>query len=157
MTIQLAPASPHDAEALVMLRIEAMRESLERIGRFDPQRARERFLRGFAPEHTQHIVAGGRRVGFVVLRPYQGELLLDHLYLRPGHQGGGLGAQVLQWVFAQADAQDLPVRVGALRESDSNRFYARHGFIEVEQGEWDIYYLRPRRSAREGGATAGPA
>ncbi len=151
MRVQLEPVSEHDAEALVMLRIEAMRESLERIGRFDPQRARERFLSGFAPEHTQHIVAEGRRVGFVVLRPYQGELLLDHLYIRPGHQGRGLGAMVLRQVFERADAADLPVRVGALRESDSNRFYARHGFAEIEQGEWDIYYLRPRRSARDGG------
>lgn len=54
-------------------------------------------------------------------------------------------------MFERADAADLPVRVGALRESDSNRFYARHGFAEIEQGEWDIYYLRPRRSARDGG------
>jgi len=36
-------------EALVAIRIAAMRESLERIGRFDRQRARERFLAGFDP------------------------------------------------------------------------------------------------------------
>ena len=36
-----------DAEALVAIRIAAMRESLERLGRFDPQRARDRFLAGF--------------------------------------------------------------------------------------------------------------
>ena len=39
-------AEPSDFESLVALRIEAMRESLERIGRFDPVRARERFLSG---------------------------------------------------------------------------------------------------------------
>jgi hypothetical protein len=33
-----------DAEALVQLRIAAMRESLEHLARFDPVRARERFL-----------------------------------------------------------------------------------------------------------------
>ncbi len=41
--IALTTAKPEDFEALAALRIEAMRESLERIGRFDPARARERF------------------------------------------------------------------------------------------------------------------
>lgn len=146
--LQLLPASAADAEALVLLRIEAMRESLERIGRFDPQRARARFLDGFDPAFTRHIVLQGRRVGFVVVRPHQGELLLDHLYLRPGHQGRGAGARVLAQVFAEADAADLPLRVGALRGSDANRFYQRHGFQPVDDSEWDHHYLRPRRSER---------
>lgn len=45
-------------------------------------------------------------------------------------------------IFEEADAAMLPIRVGALRESDSNRFYARHGFELVEQAEWDNYYVR---------------
>jgi len=136
------PATPADAEALVLLRIEAMRDSLEQVGRFDAERARQRFLSGFDPVHTWHVMLAGRQVGFFVLRPYQGELLLDHLYIRPGHQGAGLGAAVLAEVFRRADAQRLPVRVGALKHSASNRFYQRHGFVEIEQAEWDTYYLR---------------
>jgi len=141
--LEFAPVHARDADALVALRIAAMRASLERLGRFDPQRARERFLSTFTPELTQHLVVGGERVGFVVVRPYQGELLLDHLYVHPAHQGRGIGAAVLARVFADADARRLPVRVGALRGSDSNRFYQRHGFRQVEESEWDIYYLRP--------------
>lgn len=141
-TLHCQPAASADAEALVLLRIEAMRESLERAGRFDAGRARQRFLSTFSPEHTWHIVHGGQRVGFFVLRPYQGELLLDHLYIAPAHQRQGLGAAVLAEVFKRADAAARPVRVGALRGSDSNRFYQRHGFAEIEQAEWDIYYLR---------------
>lgn len=141
--LEFTPAAAADAEALVALRIAAMRESLERIGRFDPQRARDRFLSSFTPEQTQHLVLQGKRVGFVVLRSYQGELQLDHLYVHPSHQGRGIGAAVLARVFASADAQRLPVRVGALRGSDSNRFYQRHGFRPVEESEWDIHYVRP--------------
>jgi len=33
--------------------------------------------------------------------------------------------------------------VGALRGSDSNRFYRRHGFVQTAESEWDIDYLRP--------------
>lgn len=119
-----------------------MRASLERIGRFDPQRARERFRAGFSPAHTKHIVAAGQSVGFFVAKPQEGHLLLDHLYIKPAHQGRGIGAQVLRWVFGQAESLSLPVRVGALRESESNRFYVRHGFTLVEQGEFDNYYFR---------------
>jgi putative intracellular protease/amidase/GNAT superfamily N-acetyltransferase len=136
-------AAAADADALVALRIEAMRDSLERIGRFDPQRARERFLSAFVPELTRHLVVGAERVGFLVLRPDPTGLLLDHLYVQPRHQGRGIGAAALARVFAEADAQRLPLRVGALRGSDANRFYQRHGFRQVEESEWDIYYQRP--------------
>jgi 1,4-dihydroxy-2-naphthoyl-CoA hydrolase len=140
-TITFEPTQSGDADALVALRIEAMRESLERIGRFDPARARERFLSAFEPQRTRHVVCDGERVGFVVLKPQPQWLLLDHLYVRPDAQGRGIGAAVLADVFAQARRVGLPVRVGALRESASNRFYARHGFKLVERGEFDNYYL----------------
>ena len=123
-----------------------MRESLERLGRFDPQRARDRFLSGFDPAFTRHVLLEDERVGFVVVRPQDDGLLLDHLYLAPRAQGRGVGAAVMASVLADADARGLPVRVGALRGSDANRFYRRHGFELVEQGEWDNLYLRAARA-----------
>ena len=59
----LEGASAGDFEALLALRLRAMRESLERLGRYDEQRARERLAAGFEPEHTHHIVVDGQRVG----------------------------------------------------------------------------------------------
>jgi GNAT superfamily N-acetyltransferase len=147
--ITLGAAAPGDAEALVALRIVAMRESLERIGRFDPARARERFLSAFSPQHTRLILVDGERAGFVVVKPDGDGLLLDHLYVDPRFQNRGIGAAVLATVFAEADAQALRLRVGALRGSDSNRFYLRHGFALVKEDEWDNYYVR---AARKSGA-----
>jgi ribosomal protein S18 acetylase RimI-like enzyme len=143
--IALTAANSEDFEALLALRIEAMRESLERIGRFDLARARERFQLGFSVEHTRHIEVRGKRVGFVVVKPQVGCLPLDHLYIHPSTQGEGIGAAVLAHVIEEANAKDIPIRVGALRESDSNRFYARHGFVLVEQGKFDNYYIRTGR------------
>src|SRR5262245_28597038 len=137
MPLTFPQASQADAESLVALRIEAMRASLQRIGRFDPQRARDRFLSGFSPSHTWHIESLGERVGFFVVRPDDHALLLDHLYVHPTHQGRGIGAQVLAHVFALADAAAKPLRVGALKGSDSNRFYIRHGFRLIEEAEFD--------------------
>ena len=142
-TISLTQARAEELEALLALRIAAMRDSLERLGRFDPERARSRFRDSFDPAHTRHVVVGNVRVGFLVLKPEDGSLLLDHLYIHPDHQGRGLGSAILAIVFAEADAARLDLRVGALRGSDSNRFYSRHGFTQVGEGDWDIYYARP--------------
>lgn len=131
-----------DFEALVAIRIEAMQESLERIGRFDPTRARERFHAGFSPEHTQYIEVNGERVGFVVIKWIDNDLLLDHFYIRPIAQGKNIGSAVLAHIFTQADSSGRSIRVGALRDSDSNRFYVRHGFQLTEHDEFDNYYIR---------------
>lgn len=58
MKVSFAKAAHSDAETLVQMRIEAMRESLQRIGRFDPQRARDRFMSSFDPTWCRFIVAG---------------------------------------------------------------------------------------------------
>ena len=143
LTLTLEPATAANLEELVALRISAMRESLERVGRFDPERARQRFVSSFAPELTRHIVMQGQRVGFVAVSPSADELVLDHLYVHPRNQGQGIGSAVLALVFQEADGLQRSLRVGALRGSDSNRFYLRHGFVQVEESEWDIYYVRP--------------
>ncbi len=139
---ELCPALEADAESLVALRITAMRASLERIGRFDPVRARERFLKNFSPAHTRHIAIEKRRVGFVVVKPDGEDWLLDHLYVHPDFQGRGIGGAVLAIVFAEADAAQKSLRVGALRGSDANAFYLRHGFVKIGEEEWDVYYRR---------------
>ena len=143
--LELSPAGEGDFEALLALRMAAMRESLERVGRFDPQRARERLSRGYLPAYTRHIRLRGELVGFVVVVPRERDCLLDHLYIHPAAQGQGIGSWVLTQVLADADAQRRAVSVTALKHSDANRFYLRHGFVLQAEGEWDLYYLRPAR------------
>jgi GNAT superfamily N-acetyltransferase len=81
-------------------------------------------------------------VGFVVVRLVESHLALDHLYVVPKHQKKGIGSAVLGSVLKDADAQSLAVKLGALRDSDSNRFYRRHGFVKTAETEWDFYYVR---------------
>ena len=143
----LTPTAQEDAESLVVLRIAAMQKSLERIGRFSPERARSRFLESFQPEHTRHIVVNGQRVGFVAVRPNQEGLYLDHIYIHPDFQNQGLGSKTMSIILDEADHANKSIKVGALKESASNRFYLAHGFELVEEGEWDNYYIRPTPSA----------
>jgi GNAT superfamily N-acetyltransferase len=142
MIFILEQASEADFAGLFELRILAMRESLERIGRFDRQRAYDRFRGSFRPEHTRLITIDGSLAGCVALGASGDGLLLEHFYIAPERQGRGLGQAVLRQVLQEADKAALPVRLSVLQRSDAGRFYARHGFSVVGQDEWDVYYER---------------
>ena len=141
-SVTFSAVSTTDFDELVALRIAAMRASLEHVGRFDPERARERLRRSFYPEHSEFIVIDGQRVGFYTFRPAEDGFYLDHLYVHPSHQSRGVGSHVLHHLISQSDARQLPVHLGALRDSPSNRFYRRHGFTQATEDEWGIYYIR---------------
>jgi GNAT superfamily N-acetyltransferase len=132
----LAPVVDADFEAMLALRIEALRESLERLGRFNPDVARARLKAQFRPEWMKHLVVDGERVGYFTVEPRESELRLHHLYLRADRQGQGIGA----WVLDQIKARGLPITLAALRQSRANHFYLRHGFQVVEEQEFDIEY-----------------
>lgn len=142
MLLEFESAFPEHLDELVRIRIAAMRDSLTKVGRFDPYRARERFASGFNPEYTRFINFGGLRVGFVVVKPDADGLKLDHLYIEPVYQGRGIGGKVLQTIFSTADQLGLPISVTALRDSESNNFYQIHGFKYRDETEWDINYIR---------------
>jgi GNAT superfamily N-acetyltransferase len=142
-SVRLMPVADADFDRLADLRVAAMQESLERVGRFNPERARERLRSTFSPEHTRFIIFEEETVGFYAARPSPEGLRLDHLYVHPDFQSRGIGGIVLKKIFEQADQCAMPILVGALKESASNRFYQRHGFAKKAESEWDIYYVRP--------------
>lgn len=142
LSISFASAVESDFDRLADLRVAAMRESLERVGRFDPDRARERLRSTFSPGHTRIILFEENTVGFYAALPSSEGLHLDHLYIHPDFQGRGIGGLALRKIFEEAD-RDVPILVGALKESASNRFYQRYGFEKTGENEWDIYYVRP--------------
>jgi GNAT superfamily N-acetyltransferase len=153
----LEPVAHEDFEAMLALRIDALRESLERLGRFDLQRARERLASQFDPPAMRHIARQARgglafgltpaligdraeRIGYVTIRPVDDALRVEHLYIRPGAQGQGAGAWAIEQAKMQARAQRRDLTLAALKLSDANRFYRRHGFQPVSEREFDIEY-----------------
>ena len=133
-------AHEQDGDALAELRVLAMQKSLEELGRFDRKRARQRFLENFQPETTRKILINDALVGFYVVTEFASYLHIDHLYVDPRHQGKKIGSTVLTKIIADGRLADKPVKLGALKGSESNRFYKSHGFIQVDEGEYDIYY-----------------
>ncbi len=140
MNYEISSVKEIEKESLAELRIAAMKESLENIGRFDPETARNRFLGSFIEDDTKKVLIDGDLVGFYVVHKKTDHIHLDHLYFFPEHQGQGLGAKVLTLIKEQALKEGLPIRLGALRGSRSNDFYKKHGFIYTHEEEWDLYY-----------------
>jgi GNAT superfamily N-acetyltransferase len=140
---RFAQARADDLERLAALRVRAMRDSLERIGRFDPERARRRMVDHYDPDHTRLILDGAAEVGCVAFapRPPKG-FWLEHFYIDPSHQGRGLGAAVLAALLAEADAAGEAVELSVLRESPALRLYIRAGFVETARDATDVYLRR---------------
>jgi len=150
-SLTFEPATSDDFEPLLDLRLRTIRPHLERLGRYDPDRAREWFQRGFSPAHTRLILVDGARAGCVTLKAVPEGLEIEHFYLEPAFHNTGLGGRVLRLLLDEADAAGLPVILGVLKESPAARLYQRHGFVKSHEGPWDDYYRRapgPARASR---------
>ncbi|MEP4196763.1 MAG: GNAT family N-acetyltransferase [Aliishimia sp.] len=94
----------------------------------------------YDPRDTQIVRAGGELIGFYVVRHRLDHLYLDHVYIRLGHQGRGLGRNIVCSVQDQARKLGLPVRLVALCESSANEFYVSCGFVLERSDNLDNYY-----------------
>ncbi|MFJ4870500.1 GNAT family N-acetyltransferase [Streptomyces sp. NPDC088757] len=152
----LRPGRAADVESVAELRAEVMRADLERLGRYDEHRVRQRLRDGFSPAHTSVVEVDGAFAGSVTLRPYEdgGGLWLEHFYLAPGAQGRGLGTAVLRGLLDRADAAGVPVRLVVLRGSAARRLYEREGFTVESEDPVDVLMVREPRAA--GPREAGP-
>jgi ribosomal protein S18 acetylase RimI-like enzyme len=138
----LRSAEPADLEAIVELRATVMRPDLERLGRFDEHRVRQRLRDSFSPQHTSVIMAAGAFAGSVAVRPAEDGRWLEHFYLDPGLQGRGLGSAVLRTLLKRIDADDVLVRLNVLQGSAARRLYERHGFTVEAQDPVDVFMVR---------------
>lgn len=141
-TWELRPAGAADIEAIAELRAVVMRPDLERLGRYDERRVRERFLRSYSPEHPRTIIVGGVFAGSVTLRPAEDGRLLEHFYLAPEFQGRGLGGDVLRALLERTDAEGAPVRLNVLQGSPARRLYERFGFEPESEDPVDVFMVR---------------
>ncbi|MGW0853895.1 GNAT family N-acetyltransferase [Streptomyces sp. NPDC002690] len=144
----LRPALPGDLETIAELRAVVMRPDLERLGRYDEHRVRQRLRDNFVPEHTSVIEVDGAFAGSVTLRPAERGRWLENFYLTPEVQGRGVGTAVLRSLLTRADEAGTEVRLIVVQGSAARPLYERHGFVEESQDPIDVYMVRrPVRNA----------
>lgn len=141
MNHTFTPSKNTDKSTLADIRVNAMKPSLQALGRFDPVRVRNRLLDDFDPNTTFNIMVNQQIVGFFTLITKNDDLWLKHLYIAPEGQGQGLGKAVIKHIKNTATNQSKPLKLQALRGSPANVFYQNHGFVETHQTEWDIFYI----------------
>ena len=142
---RFGPVGEADFEPLLAMRIDVMREHLERVFRYKPSRAKRIFRGHFDEPGMRLILLDGERAGCVGFRRGDGEIKIDSFYLDRRLHNSGLGTKILMVLLAEADATGLPVRLEVLTGSKADRFYLRHGFVKLKEDEIEGYYERPLR------------
>ncbi|MFJ8883035.1 GNAT family N-acetyltransferase [Streptomyces sp. NPDC102402] len=138
------PATPDDVEVIAELRAVVMRPDLERLGRYDEHRVRQRLRDGYEAGRTTVIETGGVFAGCFVLRPHESDgWWLESFYLAPELQGRGIGTSVLAALLARTDGTGATVRLQVLQGSPARRLYERHGFTVEREDPVDVYMVRP--------------
>lgn len=141
----LRPVGEGDFEPLLDLSIRVLREDLERVGRFDPERRRARMRAGFDPATLSAVEVEGRLVGCIAVVPAADHIEIHSFYLEPAVQGRGLGAAIVASVLAHHPA--LPARIEVLKGSPVLGFWTRQGFRVVAEQPFDWLCERPAGKA----------
>ncbi|WP_327655514.1 GNAT family N-acetyltransferase [Streptomyces sp. NBC_00483] len=146
----LRAATAADVEPIAELRAVVMRPDLERLGRYDEQRVRQRFRDAYEPAHAWVIEVAGAFAGCVALRPDGAAYWLEHFFLDPELHGQGVGGAVLRELLERCDRERAPVRLNVLRGSPARHLYERHGFTVESEDPVDVFMARrPATTAPE--------
>lgn len=137
---ELRRAGADDVDAVAELRAVVLRDDLERLGRYDDHRVRQRLRDGFVPANTWMIEVGGAPAGCIALRPTDAGYHLEHFYLDPAVQGRGIGSAVLDHLLPQCGG--AAIRLNVLRGSAAQRLYERHGFRVETEDPVDVFMVR---------------
>src|SRR4051794_29691316 len=102
--------------------------------------------------------SAGRLAGVMGVQPVRDVTLIRHAYVRPEHQGEGIGRRLLEPLSATAGR---PLLVGTWAAATwAIRFYERNGFEPVTQRQKDrlltTYWRIPRRQVETSVVLACP-
>jgi ribosomal protein S18 acetylase RimI-like enzyme len=140
MMIQWRPATSDDDAFLFDLHRAAMGPLVEQLWGWDDAVQRSMFATSLARGDVMVIERGGHAVGTITLREEDDHVFVGNIEVLPAYQGQGIGGQVLRMVMADADANNLPVRLQVLKINRAAcRLYERLGFVHT--GETDTHLL----------------
>lgn len=124
-------ATLQDADAVAQVLCESRRVFVAHAPMAHaPEQVRDWAAQVLIPGGGVWVATRGREVvGMLAVSGSVSERCVEHLYVKPGHTGQGIGAMLLQ------TAHQLlvpPIRLHTFQASgDARRFYERHGYVVV--------------------------
>ncbi len=128
----LRRARPEDGDELAAILRSAMRGAMPSLPELHTPDEDRRFLRDtvLPNEEVWVVEVDGRPVGFAALGSRDGEDYLQHIYVTPEFQGGGLGTELIDHAKTRRPAG---FRLWVFQQNDgARRFYERRGLQLVE-------------------------
>jgi ribosomal protein S18 acetylase RimI-like enzyme len=137
---RIRAADPADADAVREIALAAYAIYTPRIGR-PPAPIAADYGELIGRGEVWVADEGGRVLGFVVVRPQDGSLLLENVAVSPGHQRLGVGRGLI--AFAEARARSLALPAVELYTNEhmveNIRYYPRLGYVESGRRRQDGY------------------
>jgi ribosomal protein S18 acetylase RimI-like enzyme len=136
ITIRLAVEA--DAPALCRIAVAAYQHYVPRIGS-EPAPMTADYALAARRGRAWVAAEDGEAVGFIILIPQPGYLLLENVAVLPAAQGRGVGARLLALAEEHARSLRLPeVRLYTNEAMIENlAYYPRHGYIETHRAQQD--------------------
>jgi ribosomal protein S18 acetylase RimI-like enzyme len=126
-TWRLRPATEADLPFLLALRVATMTPQFERQGTVLSDED-HRLRAGFRLDAGRIVERHGAPIGVVKVLKDGSTWTIEQFQIALAHQGGGLGAEVLRTVIAEARAAGALLRLSVLKQNPAARLYARLGF-----------------------------
>jgi ribosomal protein S18 acetylase RimI-like enzyme len=135
--VTVRPATDADVPALRMIATAAYESYVVRIGRAPAPMAAD-YAQAVRSGHAW-VAATAQVVGFVILIPQPGYVLLENVAVLPAAQGRGVGTRLL--ALAEDEARRLgldEIRLYTNEAMTENlAYYRRHGYTETGRAEQD--------------------
>ena len=138
--VTLRPANANDVEFALRVERETMRQyAVATFGSWPEAQARERAVKNVLAGQMQIVEVAGTPVGTELVERSASEIRLLQLFILPGHQGQGIGSELVQRLIQEAQASRLPLRLRVLQVNPAQQFYRRLGFTVVTATPEHVY------------------
>jgi ribosomal protein S18 acetylase RimI-like enzyme len=126
-TWSFRPATEADLPFLIALRLSTMTPQFARQGIVLSDEEHRRRAE-FRLDAARIIERGGLPIGVVKVLQDGATWTIEQFQIAPAQQGGGLGADLLRTLIAEARAAGALLRLSVLKQNPAARLYARLGF-----------------------------
>jgi ribosomal protein S18 acetylase RimI-like enzyme len=141
--IVVRPAAADDEAFANDLLVRTMHEYVEATWPDDPA-AQTRYyeINKYDPSNTRILQMEGKDIGRLSTTLRADCVFIDELHILPEYQRRGIGQQVIEQVFKEAQERNLPVKLHVLAVNPAQKLYLSMGFKVIAQQDHRLHMVR---------------